>query len=146
MPRGWRFHGTIFRLTATSGTSRLPAEVTRSLTFGTGVYLLPLRHPVLVARQLADLSQIAPGRLTFGVGIGGEDRHEVSICGVDPATRGRRMNECLTAVRQLMTGKPVTMHNAFFVTPEQRDAKLTETFNVFQRRPKVIAAHVARFR
>ena len=84
------------------------------LPIHTGVYLLPLRHPVLVARQLADLSQIAPGRLTFGVGIGGEDRHEVSICGVDPATRGRRMNECLTAVRQLMTGKPVTMHNAFF--------------------------------
>jgi alkanesulfonate monooxygenase SsuD/methylene tetrahydromethanopterin reductase-like flavin-dependent oxidoreductase (luciferase family) len=85
-----------------------------ALPIHTGVYLLPLRHPVLVARQLADLSQIAPGRLTFGVGIGGEDRHEVSICGVDPATRGQRMNECLTAVRQLMTGKPVSMHNAFF--------------------------------
>jgi alkanesulfonate monooxygenase SsuD/methylene tetrahydromethanopterin reductase-like flavin-dependent oxidoreductase (luciferase family) len=85
-----------------------------ALPIHTGVYLLPLRHPVLVARQLADLSQIAPGRLTFGVGVGGEDRHEVSICGVDPATRGRRMNDCLTAVRQLMTGKPVTMHSAFF--------------------------------
>jgi alkanesulfonate monooxygenase SsuD/methylene tetrahydromethanopterin reductase-like flavin-dependent oxidoreductase (luciferase family) len=84
------------------------------LPIHTGVYLLSLRHPVLVARQLADLGQIAPGRLTFGVGIGGEDRHEVSICGVDPATRGRRMNECLTAVRQLMTGKPITMRGAFF--------------------------------
>src|SRR6266568_7986847 len=51
-----------------------------------GVYLLPRRHPVLVARQLADLGRIAPGRLVFGVGIGGEDRREVSICGVDPAT------------------------------------------------------------
>jgi hypothetical protein len=36
--------------------------------------------------------------------------------------------------------------SAFFVTPDQRDAKLTETFNLFQRRPKVIAAHVARSR
>ena len=36
-----------------------------------GVYLLPLRHPVLVARQLADIDQLAPGRLVFGVGIGG---------------------------------------------------------------------------
>jgi alkanesulfonate monooxygenase SsuD/methylene tetrahydromethanopterin reductase-like flavin-dependent oxidoreductase (luciferase family) len=80
----------------------------------TGVYLLPLRHPVLVARQLADISRVAPGRLVFGVGIGGEDRHEVSICGVDPATRGERMNESLTAVRELLTGQPVTMHNAFF--------------------------------
>jgi hypothetical protein len=30
-------------------------------------------------------------------------------------------------------------------SPDQRDAKLTETFNLFQRRPEVIAAHVARF-
>jgi len=85
-----------------------------TLPVHTGVYLLPLRHPVLVARQLADIAQIAPGRLVFGVGIGGEDRHEVAICGVDPATRGERMNECLTVVRQLLTGKSVTMHGSFF--------------------------------
>ena len=80
----------------------------------TGIYLLPLRHPVLVARQLADLGRLAPGRLIFGVGVGGEDRHEVSVCGVDPATRGLRMNECLTVVRQLLTGTPVTFHGQFF--------------------------------
>src|SRR5215472_3861997 len=79
-----------------------------------GVYQLPLRHPVLVARQLADFAQLAPGRLILGVGIGGEDRHEAAICGVDPATRGRRMDECLTIVRQLLTGKPVTFHGTFF--------------------------------
>ena len=33
-----------------------------------GLYLLPLRHPVLVARQLADIERLAPGRLVFGVG------------------------------------------------------------------------------
>lgn len=44
------------------------------------------------------------------------------------------------------TTRKLTTHNAFFVTPDQRNAKLTETFNVFQRRPEVIAAHVARFR
>jgi alkanesulfonate monooxygenase SsuD/methylene tetrahydromethanopterin reductase-like flavin-dependent oxidoreductase (luciferase family) len=85
-----------------------------TLPVSTGVYLLPLRHPVLVARQLADIAQIAPGRLTFGVGVGGEDRHEVSSCGVDPATRGLRMNECLAIVRELLTGKPVTYHGTFF--------------------------------
>jgi hypothetical protein len=42
--------------------------------------------------------------------------------------------------------RKLTTHNAFFVTPDQRDAKLTETFNVFQRRPEVIGANVARFR
>lgn len=85
-----------------------------TLPVSTGVYLLPLRHPVLVARQLADIAQIAPGRLTFGVGVGGEDRHEISSCGVDPATRGLRMNECLAIVRELLTGKPVTYHGTFF--------------------------------
>lgn len=80
----------------------------------TGVYLLPLRHPVLVARQLSDLDQLAPGRLIFGVGIGGEDRHEVEICGVDPATRGRRMEECLSVLRRLLTGGPTTFHGEFF--------------------------------
>src|SRR5580700_6660951 len=85
-----------------------------TLPVHTGVYLLPLRHPVLVARQLADISQIAPGRLVFGTGIGGEDRHEVAICGVDPATRGLRMDECLAVVRRLLTGKAVTFHGKFF--------------------------------
>src|SRR6266480_4022006 len=85
-----------------------------TLPIYTGVYLLPLRHPVLVARQLADIERLAPGRLIFGVGVGGEDRHEVSICGVNPATRGLRMNECLTIVRELLTGKPTTFHGTFF--------------------------------
>jgi alkanesulfonate monooxygenase SsuD/methylene tetrahydromethanopterin reductase-like flavin-dependent oxidoreductase (luciferase family) len=67
-----------------------------------------------VARQLADIGRIAPGRLTFRVGIGGEDRREVSWCGVDPATRGLRMNECLAIVRELLTGQPVTYHGTFF--------------------------------
>jgi alkanesulfonate monooxygenase SsuD/methylene tetrahydromethanopterin reductase-like flavin-dependent oxidoreductase (luciferase family) len=50
----------------------------------TSVYLLPLRHPVPVARQLSTISTFAPGRLVLGVGIGGEDPHEVTSCGVDP--------------------------------------------------------------
>jgi alkanesulfonate monooxygenase SsuD/methylene tetrahydromethanopterin reductase-like flavin-dependent oxidoreductase (luciferase family) len=79
-----------------------------------GVYLLPLRHPVLVARQLADFAGLAPGRLVLGVGVGGEDRHEVSVCGVDPATRGSRMDECLAIVRQLLDGSAVSFHGAFF--------------------------------
>lgn len=76
------------------------------------VYLLALRHPVLVARQLS--TELAPGRLVLGVGIGGEDRHEVAICGVDPASRGRRMNECLAILRRLLAGERVTHHGEFF--------------------------------
>jgi alkanesulfonate monooxygenase SsuD/methylene tetrahydromethanopterin reductase-like flavin-dependent oxidoreductase (luciferase family) len=80
--------------------------VSDQLAVNTAVYLLPLRHPVLVARQLADLAHRAPGRLTFGVGIGGEDPHELEICGIDPKTRGRRMEEHLQVVRGLLTGEP----------------------------------------
>jgi alkanesulfonate monooxygenase SsuD/methylene tetrahydromethanopterin reductase-like flavin-dependent oxidoreductase (luciferase family) len=82
------------------------------------VYLLALRHPLPVARQLATMSKIAPGRVTLGVGIGGEDRHEIEICGVDPRTRGRRTNESLELVRALMTGKPVDYSGEFFEAPK----------------------------
>jgi alkanesulfonate monooxygenase SsuD/methylene tetrahydromethanopterin reductase-like flavin-dependent oxidoreductase (luciferase family) len=86
-----------------------------------GLYLLPLRHPVLVARQLASIAEIAPGRLTFGVGIGGEDPHEFEICGVDPSTRGRRMDESLAILRDLGEGKPVSCDGEFF---SLRDAQI----------------------
>jgi len=79
-----------------------------------GLYLLALRHPVLAARQLATIAQLAPGRLTLGVGIGGEDRHEIEVCGVDPRTRGRRMDECLRVVRSLAGGTSVTFDGEFF--------------------------------
>jgi alkanesulfonate monooxygenase SsuD/methylene tetrahydromethanopterin reductase-like flavin-dependent oxidoreductase (luciferase family) len=83
------------------------------LPIHTGVYLLPLRHPVTVARQLASLALLAPGRIQFGVGIGGEDRHEVAVCGVAPRTRGRRMDECLHVVRGLLRGERVTFDGEF---------------------------------
>lgn len=88
--------------------------VSERLSANTAVYLLPLRNPVLVARQLADISLRAPGRFMFGVGIGGDDRHEVEACGVDPRTRGARMDECLRAIRELMTGEPVDFDGQFF--------------------------------
>ncbi len=79
-----------------------------------GVYLLALRHPLPVARQIASLCDSAPGRLLLGVGVGGEDRHEIEICGVDPATRGRRTNETLIALRGLLSGKPTSHQCEFF--------------------------------
>lgn len=79
-----------------------------------GVYLLALRHPVPTARQIATLCQSAPGRLVLGVGVGGEDRHEIEICGVDPRTRGRRTDACLVALRGLLSGEPTSADNEFF--------------------------------
>ena len=79
-----------------------------------GVYQLALRHPMTVARSLASLSSLAPGRLTLGVGVGGEDRSEVTNCGVDPATRGRRIDESLGLLRRLATGEVVDHGGEFF--------------------------------
>jgi len=95
-----------------TATSLLAAQP--ELPVYVGLYLLPLRHPVLVARQLATLSEIAPGRLTLGVGVGGEDPHEIEVCGVDPKTRGRRMDECLRVLRGLADGAPFTFEGDFF--------------------------------
>jgi len=79
-----------------------------------GVYLAGLRHPMVTARQLATISQIAPARLILGVGVGGEDRSEISNAGVDPATRGRRLDETLEALCKLATGETVDHQGQFF--------------------------------
>lgn len=103
---GAGFDGLVSATALAAGHPTMPVYV--------AVYLLPLRHPTLVARQVADLASLAPGRLVLGVGIGGEDPHELEICGVDPRTRGRRMDESLTVLRSLLTGESVTFHGSFF--------------------------------
>jgi alkanesulfonate monooxygenase SsuD/methylene tetrahydromethanopterin reductase-like flavin-dependent oxidoreductase (luciferase family) len=90
------------------------------LPIALGVYLLALRHPVLVARQVAQIEQHAPGRLELGVGVGGEDRHEVEICGIDPRTRGRRTDECIEVLRGLWKGEPFTYRGRFYELDEAR--------------------------
>ncbi len=90
------------------------SQLQPDLTVYVGVYLLALRHPVTVARQLATISEYAPGRLVLGVGVGGEDRHEMEVCGIDPATRGRRTDECLEIIRGLMTGAEFDYRGDFY--------------------------------
>lgn len=84
------------------------AAVTERIELKTSVYLLPLRHPVPVALQAAQLDQLSMGRLVLGVGVGGEDPHEFTSCGVDPRTRGARMNEALQILRRLWSEDKVS--------------------------------------
>ncbi len=85
-----------------------------------GVYLLALRHPMIAARQIATFASIAPGRLVMGVGVGGEDRHEFEVCGIDPATRGRRTDAELEIVRRLLAGETVDWDDDFFQLDEAK--------------------------
>lgn len=103
---GQGFDGFVAATAALATTDRLNVLM--------GVYLAALRHPLATARQLATLSQIAPGRLTLGVGVAGEDRTEVANMGIDPSTRGRRMDETLGLLRQLASGDVVDHEGDFF--------------------------------
>jgi alkanesulfonate monooxygenase SsuD/methylene tetrahydromethanopterin reductase-like flavin-dependent oxidoreductase (luciferase family) len=103
---GMGLDGLIHATAMLTAQDRLPVQV--------GVYLLALRHPVPVARQIADINRISPGRLRLAVGIGGEDRHEFEVCGVDPATRGQRTDEALSSLRPLLRGAAVSLRGKHF--------------------------------
>lgn len=90
------------------------AAVSSRLTFGTAVYLLPLRHPTPVAKEVSTLDHLTEGRFTFGVGIGGEFPKEYEACGVPINERGARMNESIEVLRKLWTGKPATHAGRFY--------------------------------
>ena len=85
-----------------------------------GVYLLALRHPVAVARQIATIAEYAPGRLIFGVGVGGDDRNEYAAVGADAGTRGRRTDEALQCLGPLLKGEAVSHHGEFFEFDQAR--------------------------
>ncbi len=89
------------------------AVVSRRLLLGTCVYLLPLRHPVPVAKQVSTLDHLTEGRLIFGVGVGGEFPKEYEACGVPREERGARLSEGIDIVRKLWTGEPATHHGRF---------------------------------
>jgi probable F420-dependent oxidoreductase len=84
------------------------AVVSRRLTLGTGVYLLPLRHPAPVAKQVATLDHLTEGRLIFGIGAGGEFPKEFDLCGVPLNERGARLSEAVPLLRRLWSGAPVS--------------------------------------
>ena len=81
------------------------AVISRRLVFGTGVYLVPLRHPTPVAKQVSTLDHLTEGRFIFGVGVGGEFHKEFEACGVPVAERGARLDESIAVMRKLWTGE-----------------------------------------
>ncbi len=93
------------------------AAFSKRLLLGTSVFLLPLRHPTLVAKQVATLDLLCDGRLVFGVGIGGEFPLEYAACNVPLRERGARMTESLSLLRRLWSGEPVESRGRFYPFP-----------------------------
>jgi probable F420-dependent oxidoreductase len=79
------------------------AAVTTRLRFHTFVVKLPIRHPVLVAKQLASVAAITHERFSFGVGLSPWPE-DYRIVDVPWEGRGRRMDEMLAILRGLLRG------------------------------------------
>ena len=89
------------------------AGITTRVRLGTAVLLPALRHPVVLAQQIANVDQISHGRLVLGLGVGWSlpsAEREWAACGADHKRRVRRLEEHVEIWRMLWRGEPVTHH------------------------------------
>lgn len=87
---------------------------TERVRVGTAILVLPLYHPVVVAKQVADLDAWSGGRVSVGVGVGGEFPEEFAAVGVALSGRGARTDEAMAVLRSLWAGGRVTHHGRYF--------------------------------
>jgi probable F420-dependent oxidoreductase len=83
------------------------AAVTDRLTLGFSVMLLGLRPPAWAAKQIQSLYALSSGRLVLGIGVGGEYPEEFEAAGVDVGQRGKRVDETLAVLPDLLLGRRV---------------------------------------
>ena len=98
--------------------SLIPAlgAVTTTLRFVTFVVKLPIRHPVLAAKQAASVAALTGDRLALGVGTSPWPE-DYEVCGVPWERRGRRMDEQIDIVRGLCAGGYFEFHGDFYDVP-----------------------------
>ena len=87
---------------------------TRRLKAGSGISVLPGRHPVLVAKQLASLAGLAPARVLPVFGLQPAQPAERPLFPVPDKKRAAVFDESLTLLRLLLTTESVTFHGEFF--------------------------------
>jgi len=92
------------------------AAVTSKIKFTCGVYVLPLRNPIEVAKACATLAIISEGRFVLGAGAGWM-REEFDIYGVDFKTRGKRLDETIEVLNKLWQPEMVEYHGEYFDFP-----------------------------
>jgi len=113
-----RIVGPTWRMDPLAGMA-ITAGRTEKLKFGTSVLIMSLRSPVTIARELATIDMLAPGRLVVGVGIGQESTIEYDAMGVRKRDRGKRLDEAIILMRRLWAEDKITYESDFI--------KLTET-------------------
>jgi probable F420-dependent oxidoreductase len=89
------------------------AAATTTIRFHTAVLKLPIRNPVIFAKEATSLAAMSGGRFDLGVGISPwPDDYEA--CGVPWAGRGRRFEECIDIIVRLSSGEYVEHHGEFY--------------------------------
>ncbi|MGE0226819.1 MAG: TIGR03619 family F420-dependent LLM class oxidoreductase [Acetobacteraceae bacterium] len=83
------------------------AAVTKRVRLGTSVLVLPMRHPLPLAKELGTLQTLSNGRLILGAGVGWLEA-EFDALGVPFRERGRRMDEGLAMMQAVWNDDPVT--------------------------------------
>jgi alkanesulfonate monooxygenase SsuD/methylene tetrahydromethanopterin reductase-like flavin-dependent oxidoreductase (luciferase family) len=100
------------------GWTLLPAAAagTGSLRVGSFVTNVMNRHPAVLARQVATLCDLAPGRVELGIGIGGHpaEHRAYGIDWPEVAERVARLEEAVTVLRLLFSGGPVSHEGRFY--------------------------------
>ncbi|MCI0787077.1 MAG: LLM class flavin-dependent oxidoreductase, partial [Chloroflexi bacterium] len=84
------------------------------LKFGTSVLAMPLRNPVVLAKQIATLDYLSQGRFFPAVGLGQEEPEEYEACGVSKEDRGPRTDEAIQLMRRLWQEDNVTHEGTFY--------------------------------
>ncbi|MCH6556195.1 MAG: LLM class flavin-dependent oxidoreductase [Chloroflexi bacterium] len=91
------------------------AALTSRIRLGTAVLLLPLRPAALAAKEITSVDVISGGRLTLGIGVGGEYPKEFQAVGVPVKERGPRTDEAIQLLRKLWTEDNVSFDGRFTV-------------------------------
>jgi probable F420-dependent oxidoreductase len=88
------------------------AAATQTLTLTTGVILLAQRDVIYTAKEAATLDLVSNGRVVLGVGVGW-NRDEMRHHGLDPTTRGAKLDEQIRALKVIWTQKTAEFHGDF---------------------------------
>jgi probable F420-dependent oxidoreductase len=90
------------------------AARTEKLKFGSAVLVLPTRHPVEVAKEIATIDLLSDGRMLPAFGLGTEDDREYEAAGVAKAERAGRTHEAIGLLRRLWTEDHITHRGRYY--------------------------------